>query len=89
MRESMNKLTNTRRSNVVHKQCVSYIYRQKRGIVLLIWEYRGTNYVQESANPNTYITYAVSFGGVAPKPRVKLPIFTFKADIFLIGIRKP
>jgi len=36
----MIKLTNAHRINVVRQQCVSYVDKQKRGIVLLIWEYR-------------------------------------------------
>jgi len=89
MRESTNKLTNTRRYNVVHNFCVSYVYRQKTGVVSLIWEYTNTHYIWERANHNPYITYVVRFGRVAPKPPARLSIFTFKADIFLTRIRKP
>ena len=65
----MNKLTNTHRFHVNHQQFVSCIHRQKGGIVLLIWEYRDTHYMQERTNPNPYVTHAVRFRGVAPKPQ--------------------
>jgi len=48
-----------------------------------------TIYIWKRADPNPYITYAVSFTGVAPEPLARLSIFSFKADIFLTTIRKP
>jgi len=62
-------MTNTLRFNVVQKQCVSYVHKEKRGIVLLIWEYRDMHYILERANTHLYIMYAVSFGSVAPEPQ--------------------
>ena len=62
----MNKLTNTHRFNVVHKQRVSYAHRQKWGIVLLIWEYRDTHYMYRKELTLTHTSCTPLVWGALP-----------------------
>jgi len=66
----MKKLTNTQRFNVVHQQCVSYVPKQKRGIVLLIWEYRDTYYIYRKGLILTHTSRTPSVSAVlCPNPQ--------------------
>ena len=55
---------------MVHSQCVSYVHRQKRGIVLLICEYKDTHYINRKELSLTHISRTLSvWGGFPPKPQ--------------------
>jgi len=66
MRESMNELTSTHRFNVVHELRVSYVHKQKTGIVLLIWKYRHRHYIYRKKLTLTHTSRTPSVSWALP-----------------------
>jgi len=86
----MNKLTNTHRFNVALEQCVSYVHRQKRGIVLLIWEYRDTHYIYREELTLTHTSRTSSaLGALPPNPRRGCQFFRSKRISFSREFENP
>jgi len=71
---------------VALKQCVSYVHRQKSGIVLLMWEYRDTHYIYRKELTLTHTSRTPLVSAVFTLNPSAIVNFYVQADIFLTRI---